>query len=244
MTKKKGKARTSQKPRASSKTEAAQETEAPEQGELTVARAAEPDAEYAALVERGKAAVAGMHRSLWELGDLACEVDAKYGENSLGEYADRIGVPLKTLQAARTTARRWEESRRLDFSTCQSLNSQIDRYEIVRRQPDITLAEARELVRRRKDARADLSPVEQLVGKLNRSLLAVLETLSALNDQQAVEMDGDAKDDLEDKFDALRIQAEAFLAKVEVVTPARPRPYTREATLTLEVNPRVAGGPR
>jgi hypothetical protein len=244
-TKTKRKARTSQKPRASSKTEETQETEAPEHGELTVARAAEPDAEYLALVERGKAAVAGMGRSLWELGEVALEVDTRYGENSLGEYADRIGVPLKTLQAARTTARRWpEKSRRLDFSTCQALNAQIDRENIVRQRPDITLAEARELVRRRKDARADLSPVERLVGKLNRNLLAVLETLTALNDQQAVAMDGAAKDDLEDKFDALRIQAEAFLAKVEVSPPARPRPYTEEATLILEVNPRVAGGPR
>jgi hypothetical protein len=146
-------------------------------------------------------------------------------------------VPFKTVQSARTTARKWpEKSRRLDFSTCQALNAQIDREDIVRQQPDITLAEARELVRRRKDARADLSVVEKMIGQLNRKLLAVLETLSALNDQQTVVMDGDARDDLKDKFDAVHIQAVAFLDRVEVSPPPQPRPYTEEATAILEAN--------
>src|SRR4051795_9270453 len=83
-TTRKKEARTSQKPRASSKARRTQETEtAPEQGELIVTRAAEPDAEYAVLVERGKAAVASMHRSLWELGDAAAEVETKWGERKL-----------------------------------------------------------------------------------------------------------------------------------------------------------------
>src|SRR5215510_10481157 len=110
MTEKKGKPGSRQKPRASAAKETTQETRtAPEHGELTVPRAAEPDAEYAALVERGKAAVAGMHRSLWELGDAAAEVETKYDEERLQQFAVDVGVAFKTVQAARTTAQKWPE---------------------------------------------------------------------------------------------------------------------------------------
>src|SRR5438045_987593 len=119
MTSRKGKARTSPKPRASSK-ENTQETEsAPERGELIVPREAKPsraprrrivikaptcdvEYEYADLVERGRAAVAAMAGHMWELGDLARQVETRYGEGRLQQFADDVGVPFKTVQSART----------------------------------------------------------------------------------------------------------------------------------------------
>jgi hypothetical protein len=73
-TKSKKKARHPSKPRASSKTETQETETAPEPRQISATREAEPvDPEYAALVERGRAAARDMARSLWELGDLACE---------------------------------------------------------------------------------------------------------------------------------------------------------------------------
>ncbi len=218
----KKKARTPQKPRASSsKAEDTRETEtAPERGELILSHEAEPDAEYAALVERGRAAVRDMARSLWELGDAACEVETKYDENRLQRFAADVGTKFKTVQSARTTVKKWpEKSRRLDFSTCQALNAQIDRHNIARRRPDITMAQARDLVKRRKKKRDEPSEVERLVGQLNRGLLNILKPLIEVNKRELAEVDSETRRELWDRLDTVREQMEMLFNKLENVAP-------------------------
>jgi hypothetical protein len=43
--------------------------------------------------------------SQWTLGDLACEVEKSYGEDKLGEFAEDIGVPFRSLDDYRRGAR-------------------------------------------------------------------------------------------------------------------------------------------
>jgi hypothetical protein len=195
-----------------------------EQEKLTPVPAAAPDgsgedAAYADLVARGRAAVAGMHRSLWELGDAAAEVETKWGEHKLQDYAVDVGVPYKTLQSARTTARAWpEKSRRLDFSTCQALNAQIDRHNIARRRPDITMAEARDLVTRRRARRDDPSELDRLVGQVQRRLLNLLLSLTVLNEQELAAVDSDSRRELWDRLESVREQIETLFEKLENIS--------------------------
>jgi hypothetical protein len=219
MTKRKKKeAGTSPKPPAS-KTETQETETAPEQGELIAPGEAAPDAAYAALVERGRAAVAGMHRSLWELGDAAAEVETKWGEEKLQDFARDVGAPYKTVQAARTTAQKWpDKSKRLDFSISQQLNAQIDRHDIARRRPGITWAEARDLASRRRGKRRDPSEVDRLIGQVQRRLLGLLTALIALNEQELAEADSDARRELWDRLDAVREQIERLFTNLENIS--------------------------
>jgi len=86
------------------------------------------------------------------LGDLACGVEARYGDAKLQEYARDIGVEYRTLLNFRTVARAYPElsrRRELSFGTHQALASQPDRLDLIRSGDYPTVAKARELVVRR-----------------------------------------------------------------------------------------------
>src|SRR5262245_21138341 len=95
------------------------------------------DATYLGLVKDGRAAAQHMEQGLWELGDLATQVKAKYGQGRLQQYAEDIGVPYSTLKAARTTAWAWpEKASRRAFSVSQALNALKDRHNIAAKNPN------------------------------------------------------------------------------------------------------------
>lgn len=56
-------------------------------------------------------------QSNWELGDLALEVATVFGEDALGEYAERVGVNLNSLQEYRRIAAAFEMSTRVHILT-------------------------------------------------------------------------------------------------------------------------------
>jgi hypothetical protein len=56
-------------------------------------------------------------QSNWELGDLALEVATVFGEDALGEYAERVGVNLNSLQEYRRVAAAFEMSTRVHILT-------------------------------------------------------------------------------------------------------------------------------
>lgn len=90
----------------------------------------------------------------WALGKLAVKVGKSYGENLLGQYAEDIGENVKTLYEYRATYVAWENSARaenLSYKTCAILAAQPDRADIVAANPKMTVKQARELVRSRKE---------------------------------------------------------------------------------------------
>jgi hypothetical protein len=108
-----------------------------DQGKMTVEYLSSLD--WDDLVRLGTAVISLRN---WVLGDLACAVETRYGENNLGRYAAEIGVEYKTLLNYRTLA------------------AQPDRAELTQRQ--MTAAEAREIVSGRKKL-ADLISVEEII---------------------------------------------------------------------------------
>jgi len=75
------------------------------------------EADYDALVERGRMARTHLDRAQWELGDLATEVVIRYRLESLQRYAQAVAVDYRTLCNYRRVARRYEFSRRRENLT-------------------------------------------------------------------------------------------------------------------------------
>jgi hypothetical protein len=112
------------------------------------------DAEWKKLVVEGRKVVTDLHEHLWKLGELALKV-ANYGDGSLEIYAKQIHEPYTKLRDARTTAERWprKTGRPVFLWVAQKLNSVQPleaRYEIVRKNPDITDDQAKEETRKYK----------------------------------------------------------------------------------------------
>jgi hypothetical protein len=90
----------------------------------------------------------------WRLGDLAALVETHYGERSLAEYAEAIGIKPSTLNQYRWVSERWpihyrgNESEPKPWTIFRELAGEDDRFVLV----DMvsTVKEARELVAGRK----------------------------------------------------------------------------------------------
>lgn len=109
---------------------------------------------YEDFLSRGKEVLAIQESSQWELGDLACGVEAKYKEDRLGQFARDLGVNAKTLMNYRAIARAYPRSsrrRELSFSVAGELVGETDRLELA--QQGMTKAQARALVTQRKKER-------------------------------------------------------------------------------------------
>jgi chemotaxis protein histidine kinase CheA len=113
------------------------------------------DAEWKKLVAEGMKLTADIHERWWKLGELALQVDTKYGEESLDVYAKQISEEYGKLKDARTTVEAWPQkaARPAFLSVAQRLNPiqpMEARYAIVRKNPDITKVEAAEETRKYK----------------------------------------------------------------------------------------------
>lgn len=86
-------------------------------------------------------------------GDLAAEVETCYGENRLGEFADRVGTPLDTIRDLRRVARAYPENWRrsqVSWGVHRVFACEPDRDKLIRDFPEggtVTLAKA--LLRKR-----------------------------------------------------------------------------------------------
>ena len=66
------------------------------------------------LIIEGVDARQSRDRAQFKLGDLALQVETHYGDHSLWNYAQPIGIEFHQLQSYRTVARAYEESVRTD----------------------------------------------------------------------------------------------------------------------------------
>jgi hypothetical protein len=104
---------------------------------------------WADAISEGKAIVARAEIDQMRLGELADEVEPKYGSKTLANFAVEIGVAACTLKRRRDVFRAWKEisaPARLSFSVRQELATHPKRAEIVAEHPDLTKREARALM--------------------------------------------------------------------------------------------------
>jgi hypothetical protein len=107
--------------------------------------------DYEEAVRKGKAIVAEWSGKQWAIGDLADTVTQNWGEVKLEEFAKDIsfhGAPC-TLGRCRDVCRAFPKNRVRPrfFASAQILATHPDRLAIVERNPAISKAEARELMR-------------------------------------------------------------------------------------------------
>ena len=110
------------------------------------------ETEYLAAVEEGKAIVADVSGKQWALGDLALKVEKKYGENRLEQFVVDINFPgaACTLGRYRSVCLAFPKTggRPRFFASTQILQRHDDRIQIVTANPNISVREARELMRK------------------------------------------------------------------------------------------------
>jgi hypothetical protein len=114
------------------------------------------EAFYADAVRKGKDANAVITSKQWILGDLALEVTKVYGENRLERYAEDINFPgaACTLGRYRSVCVAFPKTgaRPRFFASGKILATHPDHIAIVERNPTISKAEAREKMRKWREA--------------------------------------------------------------------------------------------
>jgi hypothetical protein len=95
-----------------------------------------PTVKYDVAVTRGRKIVATEAKTSWSLGDLGNQVEVKYAENNLGQFADDIGIKLATLRNYCTIARKYpKDQRSLNSFEVHAIFSAFDnRVELVQSQ--------------------------------------------------------------------------------------------------------------
>jgi hypothetical protein len=109
---------------------------------------------YATAVKRGLSAVKTAGKTNWLLGDIASDVEPKYGEKTVHNLADAINVDYKTLLGFRTTAQDYPADKRTDnpWTVHYIFNGLADRHELLARTEPWTVSQARAEITARKNA--------------------------------------------------------------------------------------------
>ena len=95
--------------------------------------------------------LASVSKNLWRLAELAAKLEPKYGEQTLAKFAEEIGLSYKTIENYRRVYRRFGQSQlsgRPDISTLERLIAVPHAEEIIKRHPNITQRQARELAKK------------------------------------------------------------------------------------------------
>jgi hypothetical protein len=111
--------------------------------------------DYDDAVREGKQIIGeqkAAHDKNMRLGELAHGVEKHYGEHALKKYAEDIGATChRTLGRYRSVYRAWmdapKEAAPPSFAVAQDLQDHPDRFEIVRREPNITSSAARKYMK-------------------------------------------------------------------------------------------------
>jgi hypothetical protein len=84
------------------------------------------------------------------LGELADKVETRYGDDSLGEFADVIGIDYDTIKGYRYVWRKWKDSpvKPRNFSLAKALASYKDKDSYIKQWPNASEKKAREDIRK------------------------------------------------------------------------------------------------
>lgn len=146
---------------------------------------------YDQAVAEAKQIIADLESSrspLMRLGELADQVIIVYGEGRLKRFADDIGMVACTLERCRSVFRAWRTKEApapvLSYSVAQELQAHPQRFELIKKKPDMTKREARSIMRRfRKE---QLSAADHLLAEQERWWRAVLLHASKVLQDAAV----------------------------------------------------------
>ena len=92
----------------------------------------------------------------FKLGELADRIEKKYGDDTLGEFAEVIGIDYNTLKSYRYVHRKWKASavKPKNFSVARSLANYKDKDQYIKNDPNVTERQARKDIRKiRQDAK-------------------------------------------------------------------------------------------
>jgi hypothetical protein len=110
---------------------------------------------YEAAVSEGKEILARSKRDQLRLGELAANVETKYGDRTLANFAKELGISPCTLERHRSAYLAWQKpaARPVSYAVMPALQDHPNRYDIVVENPKLTEAEARKLMRPHKDVK-------------------------------------------------------------------------------------------
>jgi hypothetical protein len=109
---------------------------------------------YAAMVAEAKQIDQAADKGQMRLAQIAAQVETKYGEGSLKQFAQDTGIALCSLQRRRSVWRAWVDIKAAPpklYSVAQELQAHPERARIVKEEPDITSSRARKLMREYKE---------------------------------------------------------------------------------------------
>jgi hypothetical protein len=135
---------------------------------------------YDEAVRKGREAA----KSQWVLGDLALELEPKYGNATLQHFADDIGVEYQTLKVYRYVAGQYEKGTRipgLSFSVCQIFAGQGDRAELLSERK-WTAKEAREYVQGRNGDQVRGEELTELTLSIQGQIADELDLIGKIQD--------------------------------------------------------------
>jgi hypothetical protein len=97
-------------------------------------------------------------RGQLRLGELAAKLEPKYGDRTLANFADELGIATCTLHRYRAVYQAWKGKvapgpLSPSYAVLRELQALDDREEIIREKPNMTKREAAEIKRKRKDAK-------------------------------------------------------------------------------------------
>jgi hypothetical protein len=124
---------------------------------------ARPKIPWAEAVKRGRECVARASDIQWELGELANNIEPKYGEETLERLAAELDVNPGTLKNYRTVFRAFpgkEPRGSNSFKVCDVFTSQEDRLKLVARRK-WTVAEATKYVKKRREKQLEKEESER-----------------------------------------------------------------------------------
>jgi hypothetical protein len=200
---------------------------------------------------RGKALVEDLSGKQYELGELADEIEKSYGDDTLGEYAEAIGITYDTLKGYRYVWRRWKDSpvKPHNFSVAKALASYKDRNWYIQEWPNDTEEEARDWVREEKKKAREKREAETLdaekkgaTKKLEVLKRAVLRAAGDFFSDESKEADALGKmakyysgrlswteySDIWDALEAARTRAREAMNKLDLILKPEPEAGERE----------------
>jgi hypothetical protein len=95
-----------------------------------------PGLDWEELISAGIEARQASDQTRWKLGDLALQVDSRYGEHTLEQYAKSIGVPYDSLRRYRDISKAYEAATRvasLSWTHHRVMAAEPDRLEWLKR---------------------------------------------------------------------------------------------------------------
>jgi hypothetical protein len=117
-------------------------------------------------IELGLTLVKAISTNKYALGKLADSIETKYGDGSLGQFADAIKANENSLRVYRAVWRAWKdtpEEDRPSFSVARALLANKGREEWIKENPDATVREATAHVKAERNTRQ--STVAEAKGK-------------------------------------------------------------------------------